>query len=257
MQVGPGTCLSARLAIYQDGEPEPKVEEVEGAGPQELIHKLCTVLEVVIREQHSDLPQPAIKALVQNLLHARFQNATISVMDGGRTVRFADRGPGIADKQLALQPGYSSAGEAERRLIPGVGSGLAVAARLAAERGGRLEIGDNLGGGTVVTMAIPASDTRMRARAFKSVVPDHMVVAAPGSLRPGVTSDKGKRLLLLLAELGGASLTTIGDELRISTEAARSEVEALRRLGLLDPRDQSQIRLTPDGLNHLEGIFAE
>ncbi len=256
MQVGPGTCLSARLAIYRDGEPEPKVEEIQGTGPQEVIHRLCTAVEVVIREQRPRIPHAAVKAVIQNLVHAGFQDATISVMDSGRTVRVADRGPGISDKQLALQPGYSSAGEAERRIIPGVGSGLAVAARLTADFGGRLEIGDNLGGGTVVTMSLPTA-----ASASATRQPDpasaQLVVATPGPWRAGGVSDKGKRLLLLLAELGGASLVTIGDELRLSAEAARVEVEALRRLGLLDPRNQRQITLTPAGLQRLDGIFAE
>src|SRR5205807_2194042 len=82
----------------------------------------------------------------------RFHCPTVSVLDGGLTVRVADRGPGIADKLRAVEPGYSSAGEAERRIIAGVGAGLAIAARQAEERGGRLEISDNLGGGTVVTL---------------------------------------------------------------------------------------------------------
>lgn len=257
MQVGPETCLSARLAIYEDGEPEPKVEEVQGTGPQEVIHKLCTALEAVIRRQRSDLPQSALRALVQNLIHARFQDATISVLDQGRTVRVADRGPGIADKGLAVQPGFSTAGEAERRFIAGVGSGLAVVARLAAERGGSLQIIDNLGGGTVATIALPAAVKSNRPRNAVAA-PGHPVTAeSTAGWRSSGVSDTGKRLLLLLAELGGASLPTICDELRLTGDAARAEVAALRSLGLLDPRDQHQIRLTPVGLSQLEGIFVE
>ena len=107
MQSGPETCLSARLAIYRDGEPEPKVEEVQGTGPEELIHRLCTATERVIRDQGAILPQPAVKALIENLVHARFNCPTVSVLDGGLTVRVADRGPGIADKLRAVEPGYT------------------------------------------------------------------------------------------------------------------------------------------------------
>jgi hypothetical protein len=250
LQVGPETCLSARLAIYVDGEPEPKVEDVQGAGCDELIHRLCTRLDVVVREQHSELPQVALKALVQNLIHAHFCDVTISVLDGGSTVRVADHGPGIPDKQLAIQPGYSSARSLERRHIPGVGSGLAIAARLAAQAGGRLEIVDNLGGGAVVTMSMPV-------RPKPGARPDEAAVPQVSAWRSSGISDKGKRLLLLLAELGGASLATIADELRLSADAARAEVEALARLGLLEPREQNRIALTPAGLSQLEGIFVE
>lgn len=256
MQVGPETCLSARLAIYRDGEPEPKVEEVQGTGPEELIHRLCTATERVIRDLGANLPQPAINALIENLVHARFQSPTVSVLDGGRTVRVADRGPGIADKERALEPGYSSAGEAERRIIAGVGAGLAVAARQAEEAGGRLEINDNLGGGTVVTFGFAMTGRDVRSD-LTGPQPASQRGSYPDPGRPSELSDNGKRVLLLLAELGGSGLTTICDELRIPADAACSELDSLRRLGLLDPAERAQLRLTPAGLSYLDGIFAE
>src|SRR6202011_1141181 len=79
----------------------------------------------------------------------------------------------------------------------------------------------------------------------------------PAADRPSELSDNGKRVLLLLAELGGSGLTTVCDELRIPSDAARSELESLRRLGLLDPGDQDHLALTPAGLNYLDGIFLE
>lgn len=256
MQVGPETCLSARLAIYRDGEPEPKVEEVQGTGPEELIHRLCTATERVIRDQGGIIPQPAVKALIENLVHARFRSPTVSVLDGGRTVRVADRGPGIADKERAVEPGYSSAGEAERRIIAGVGAGLAVAARQAEEGGGRLEISDNLGGGTVVTLEFARAGRDVRSGIagppLAGIRRFHPAVDRPSEL-----SDNGKRVLLLLAELGGSGLTTICDELRIPVDSARSELDSLRRLGLLDPADHVHLVLTPAGLNYLDGIFVE
>jgi hypothetical protein len=256
LQVGSETCLSARLAIYRDGEPEPKVEEVQGTGPEELIHRLCTATERVIRDQGAILPQSAVKALIENLVHARFQSPTVSILDGGRTVRVADRGPGIADKRRAVEPGYSSAGEAERRIIAGVGAGLAVAARQAEEGGGRLEISDNLGGGTVVTLEFAGAGRHVGPSLAGPQLAD-LGRTYLASERPSELSDNGKRVLLLLAELGGSGLTTICDELRITATAARSELDSLRRLGLLDPADQAHLILTPAGLSYLDGIFVE
>jgi Histidine kinase-, DNA gyrase B-, and HSP90-like ATPase len=257
LQVGPETCLSARLAIYIDGEPEPKVEEVQGTGPEELIHRLCTATEQVIRAQGACLPQPAVKALIENLVHARFESPTVSILDRGRTIRVADRGPGIADKRRAVEPGYSSAGEAERRIIAGVGAGLAIAARQAEEGGGRLEINDNLGGGTVVTLAFAGTANRIAEALSEPTLADLRHFQPPASEAPSELSDNGKRVLLLLAELGGTGLATICDELRITGVGARAELDSLRRLGLLDPADQEQFVLTPAGLGYLDGIFAE
>jgi hypothetical protein len=256
LQVGPETCLSARLAIYRDGEPEPKVEEVQGTGPEELIHRLCTATERVIRDQGAILPQSAIKALIENLVHARFQSPTVSVLASGRTIRVADHGPGIPDKRRAVEPGYSSAGEVERRIIAGVGAGLAVAAGLVEQGGGRLEISDNLGGGTVVTLEFAGAGQDAHAGIARSLSTG-LRRAYPAADGPSELSDNGKRVLLLLAELGGSGLTTICDELRIAADAARSEVDSLRRLGLLDPSDQDHLALTAAGLSYLDGIFVE
>jgi hypothetical protein len=256
LQVGPETCLSARLAIYRDGGPEPKVEEVQGTGPEELIHRLCTAIERVIRDQGTILPQPAVRALIENLVHARFQSPTVSVLDGGRTIRVADRGPGIADKRRAVEPGYSSAGEAERRIIAGVGAGLGVAARLVEEGGGRLEISDNLGGGTVVTLEFAGTGSDPRSGLARPR-PTGLRRSHPPADGPSELSDNGKRVLLLLAELGDSGLNTICDELRIPADAVRSEVDSLRRLGLLDPADLAHLVLTPAGLSYLDGIFVE
>ena len=257
MQVGSETCLSARLAIYRDGEPVPKVEEVQGTDPGELIHKLCTAAEAVIRDLGTGLPQPPLRPLVENLIHARFLCPTVSILDGGRTIRVADRGPGITDKRMAMEPGYSSAGERERRVIAGVGSGLAVAARQAERGGGRLEISDNLGGGTVVTLAYAGTSSADPPGRGGGVFADLLASPAAEDQDPAEVSDQGKRVLLLLAELGGASLETICDELRITPTEAGGELESLRRLGLLDLTDRSQVLLTADGLRHLDGIFAE
>jgi Histidine kinase-, DNA gyrase B-, and HSP90-like ATPase len=257
LQVGPETCLSARLAIYRDGEPGPKVEEVQGTGPEELIHKLCTAAESVIRDLGADLPQPALGALIENLVHAGFESVTVSILDRGRTVRVADRGPGIADKRRALEPGYSSAGATERRTIAGVGSGLAVAARQAERWGGRLEITDNLGGGTVVTLTFTGA-VRGDARGERSEpLLAGLISRPPTADRPSELSDNGKRVLLLIAELGGAGIDTICDELRITASVAGSELDSLRRLGLLDQADRSHVVLTPAGLGYLDGIFVE
>ena len=128
-----------------------------------------------------------------------------------------------------------------------------------AERaGGRLEINDNLGGGTVVTLSY-ASIVGEQARNGHSepIFAGLLIKQAGDDDGPSELSDNGKRILLLLAELGGAGLTTICDELRIGTPMAGSELDSLRRLGLLDPADREQIVLTPAGLGYLDGSFSE
>ena len=73
--------------------------------------------------------------------------------DGGNTIRFSDQGPGIKQKDLALEYGTSSATEEMKHYIRGVGSGLPYAQQYMVDKGGSLDIEDNLGGGTVVTIS--------------------------------------------------------------------------------------------------------
>lgn len=262
MQVGPETRLAARMAIYVDGEPGARIEEVEGTSPREFIHRLSTRAGQLIRDQDSTLPQAALTALLENLVHAGFRSVTVSILDGGHLVRIADHGPGIPDKRLAQTAGYSSATEADRCVIAGVGAGLPTARALIEAAGGRLELDDNLGGGTVVSVSLPrlregARRDREEPAREEPVSAGVRVAAAPIPLARSEVSDGGKRILLLVAELGGAGLPTICDELRVARPAAELELERLRRLGLVDPHGGDQMTLTPAGLAYLDGIFSE
>ena len=43
-----------------------------------------------------------IREIVENFIHAHFVEPIISILDGGNTIRFADQGPGIEDKERAF-----------------------------------------------------------------------------------------------------------------------------------------------------------
>jgi len=113
-----------------------------------------------------------------------------------------------------------------------------------------------VGGGTVVTLAM-AGSTRGKDLLGEPVLAVIQKRPDRRATRATELSDNGKRVLLLLAELGGTGLDTICDELRISSGTARSELDSLRRLGLLDPANERQVVLTGAGLNYLDGIFVE
>ena len=65
-----------------------------------------------------------MREIVENFIHARFVAPTISIMDNGNTIRFSDQGPGIKEKNRALEFGTSSATEEMKSFIRGVGFGL-------------------------------------------------------------------------------------------------------------------------------------
>ena len=113
---------------------------------------------VLVKEIGGGVPGGAIREVVDNLVHAGLAGAVVTILDGGDTVRVSDRGPGIPDKDRARAPGFTAAGPREQALVRGVGAGLAIASDLMAQANGTMEIDDNLGRGTVVTLRVPPGD---------------------------------------------------------------------------------------------------
>ncbi len=143
----------ARIALYDDLLSAPRVTIVEPAPTGEFIEKLASYVYEQAREAGGTIPYTVIREVSENFIHARFKEATVSILDGGNTVRFADQGPGIPWKDRAQLPGFSSATEPMKSYIRGVGSGLPIVKEYLEFTHGTITIEDNLGTGSVVTIS--------------------------------------------------------------------------------------------------------
>ncbi len=232
-----------RLAVYDSPLATPRVISLRGDDFNTLVGELAARTYAVSRERGGRVPFVVIKEIVENLIHAYFHNATITVLDDGNTIRVADQGPGIADKERAVMPGFSTATAEMRRLIRGVGSGLPVAKEQMQFLGGTLSIEDNLDHGTVITLRVQQ---------------DHPAPAAlpepPARPAPSITT-RQKKVLLLVAELGAVGPTTIANELGISHSTAYRELQALERLRLATGKGHGKRTLTEDGVAFLDEVF--
>ncbi|GAG73600.1 unnamed protein product, partial [marine sediment metagenome] len=85
-----------------------------------------------------------IKEIVENLIHANFNEVVVSIYKDGNVIRISDQGPGITDKKKAILPGFTTAKEDMKRYIRGVGSGLPIAKESIELSGGSMNIDDNL-----------------------------------------------------------------------------------------------------------------
>lgn len=221
--------LGARLAVYGGpGEP-PLVDDLSDQDPVALIEALCDAVA-----SRSPLPQPAVREVVENLVHAGFRDAVVSVLDGGATLRVTDHGPGIADPARALQPGFSAAGAAERAVVRGVGGGLPVAAELMAAAGGRMDIAANLGGGAAVTLSLPATE------------------APPAGTG---CSEAAREILALLLEIGSGRPDTLAEELRRTRAECGRELALLQHRGLVSREPDGARRLTDAGTALVGTLF--
>ncbi len=147
-----------RIAIYDSMTAAPRIEEVYGDSPLELIERISARVYQIARDAGGSIAYTVIRELTENLAHARFEGVVVSVLNGGSVIRFTDAGPGIADVGRALRPGFSTATLEMRAWIRGVDSGLPIVAECMSFAGGGLDIDRNLGGGAAVTVFAAAPE---------------------------------------------------------------------------------------------------
>ena len=147
----------ARIALYDDLLSAPHVTEIQPAPTAEFIENLATSVYQQSKAAGGTIPYTVIREVSENFIHARFQEATVSILDNGCTIRFADQGPGIACKDRAQLPGFTSAIEPMKSYIRGVGSGLPIVKEYLDFTHGTITIEDNLGSGSVVTISANGS----------------------------------------------------------------------------------------------------
>jgi len=222
------TNRSARFARYCAPDEPPVVDEVADDAATLIDRLFLKVAEC------SSVPSIAAREVIENLAHADFEGACVSVLDGGATVRVSDCGPGIEDKDRAMQPGFSTATESLRRLVRGVGSGLPVTAGAMRAVGGTVEIDDNLQTGTVVTLRTPVGPT----------------VPAGQQL-----SEQARAILALLMELGPSQPDVIAAELEFPTALCGRELVLLEHRRLVERTPEGDRVLTDRGTELLTTLF--
>ena len=114
----------ARIAIYDDAAAAPRVVVIEPTDIRSYLEEITATVNRLAHEQGSQIPFTVIREIVENFIHAYFIAPTITILDGGNTLRFSDQGPGIQEKDLAMEYGTTSATEEMKHYIRGVGSGL-------------------------------------------------------------------------------------------------------------------------------------
>src|SRR5918997_771858 len=145
--------LSIRVAVYpRNGEPE--VSEVSAASPRSASSKFSGLVMEKIKALGGRVPEEALRELVENLIHAEFRGVVVSVLEDGNVVRISDKGPGVENKTRAFEFGFSGATPDALTEIRGVGAGLGLARAAAEKVGGKVSLEDNIGGGTVATVAM-------------------------------------------------------------------------------------------------------
>lgn len=132
----------------------PRIIDIKPAETSEFIGNLSAEIYNQAQQLGGSIPYTIISQVAENFIHASFKEMVVSIFDNGNTIRFTDQGPGIADKEKAQQPGYSSATREMKAFINGVGSGLPIVREYLDTKHGTIHIEDNMNSGAVVTISL-------------------------------------------------------------------------------------------------------
>jgi hypothetical protein len=229
-----------RIAVYDTLTSPPRVISVEEADLPALIASVAEKTYHYCREQGGHVPYTVISELIENLLHAYFRDVVITILDGGQLIRISDHGPGVVDKERAFLPGFTTATAEQRALIKGVGSGLPIARESLTFLHGVITVEDNLGGGAVFTINLPHG----------------AVPPPPPRATPEVKlTNRQKKVLVLLMELGSAGPSAIARELKVAPATAFRDLGLLEEKRLIYSLGDGKRALTEDGIDLLDGIL--
>ena len=143
---------AARIAVFDAANAAPRVVVIEPCNVRDYLEEITQQVTKLASEQGGTIPFMVIREIVENFIHAYFIEPSISILDKGMTIRFADQGPGIKEKDKALDFGTTSATTEMKRYIRGVGSGLPYVREYMKSTHGFLDVEDNINGGTIVTL---------------------------------------------------------------------------------------------------------
>lgn len=145
---------ATRIAIYDDLLSTPRVIVIAPKDVRTYLEEITNTVYRCMKEQGGGISLMVIREIVENFIHANFVEPIISILDDGNTIRFADQGPGIEDKERAFEFGVTSADRNQKRYIRGTGAGFPMVQQYLEHAGGAVSIEDNLHQGTVVTVSI-------------------------------------------------------------------------------------------------------
>lgn len=210
---------TARIAVYDDLRSAPRIVEIPPGPTNEYIEALASTTFDYAKRAGGSIPYTVIREVSENFIHARFAEIVVSILDEGNTIRFADQGPGIAHKDQAQLPGFTSAIEPMKKYIRGVGSGLPIVKEYLDFSHGHITIEDNLNSGAVVTISLrdePAAQPVQTARARAHAIPV-----------PPLTQRERDFLKLFSEEgaLGVTDLVNLTDAPQSSTHATLRKLE--------------------------------
>lgn len=238
---------TARVALYDDLKSAPRITKVTPAPTNEFIENLTVTVYEQAKLAGGSIPYSMIREVSENFIHAQFVEIVVSILDNGNTIRFADQGPGIAEKEKAQKPGFSSAIEPMKDYIRGVGSGFPLVKDYLDDRKGVMTIEDNLTSGAVVTISL-AHKQPENVTPIKEDAPVTPPIQTRNILPIPVLSEREKLFITVLYSEGNAGVTELSRITDTPMASAHNTLKKLQEAGLVKYGEGKKRTLTELGI---------
>ena len=244
---------TARIALYDNLRSAPRIIEIEPAETTRYIENLASKIYEQAKMSGGEIPYTVIREVSENFIHARFKEIIVSILDSGNTIRFADQGPGILNKDKAQLPGFSSAIEPMKRYIRGVGSGLPIVKEYLGFSNGHITIEDNLGSGSVVTISLvdkPASsdDFETAAQVGRAMTPAALRRDGKPRVSMPPLSQRERDFLPFFLSEGPLGVTEIAKLTDVPQSSTYVTLKKLEEAGILEKTFNQKRMLTDYGI---------
>lgn len=237
----------ARVALYDDLKSAPRITKIEPAPTNDYIEKLTVTIHEQSKLAGGKIPYSVIREVSENFIHAQFREIVVSILDDGNTIRFADQGPGITEKEKAQKPGFSSAIEPMKNYIRGVGSGFPIVRDYLDDREGSIVIEDNLTSGAVVTISL-LPQQKKTAPVAQPTTPEPMFL-------PQIPlSERQQRYVLLLYQEGELGITEMKNLTGDANGTISNTFTKLKEYGIVEQLPNKKRSLTMLGRQIAAGM---
>ena len=226
----------ARVAVYDDPLIAPRIITIEPTTTTEFIQNLAVCIDEQARRLGGRISYTVILEVTENFIHAQFREIVVSIMDEGNTIRFTDQGPGIADIEKAVKPGFTSAIEPMKHYIRGVGSGLPIVSDWIGLKNGQVTIDSNIGAGAAVTISLVKHEPEV-------VLED----AGKTAELARALGEKERLVLRQFEDEGVLGVTEIVKRTGLGASSVSYQLKKLEGANLLVPNAQKKREITATG----------
>lgn len=254
--------IPVRIAVYDNMKSIPRIIDLQFDNITSFINQTTQETYDLSHNAGGKIPFTIIKEIIENLIHADFNEIIITILDNGNHIIISDQGPGIEDKEKAFLPGFTSATKRMKEYIRGVGSGFPIVKETITFSGGLIDVKDNIKSGTVISLKLESSDIGKKPGSLIDTIPSEQEPAKDLKTQSAADgfdkssykslSERQKKILFIILELEEAGPSTIARELNLSLSTSYRELIQLEKSKLLITGKSGKRKLSKKGTKYLE-----